>query len=61
MRRVEGTEIVCTVVHGGALKNNKGMNQPQVNISSPSFTAKDREDAVFALDLGVDFLALSFV
>ncbi len=61
VRSVEGTEILCTVVHGGALKNNKGMNLPQVSISSPSFTAKDREDAVFALDLGVDFLALSFV
>ncbi len=61
VQHIAGTEILCTVVRGGTLKNNKGMNLPQVNISSPSFTAKDREDALFALDLGVDFLALSFV
>ncbi len=58
---VEGTEATCTVVHGGVLKDRKGMNLPGVNVSAPSLTEKDREDARFALDLGVDFLALSFV
>lgn len=58
---IEGTEISCTVVYGGVLKNNKGINLPGVNVSAPSLTEKDRDDAQFALGLGVDFLALSFV
>jgi pyruvate kinase len=56
-----GTEIECKVVHGGTLKDRKGMNLPGVKVSAPSLTAKDREDAAFAVRLGVDFLALSFV
>ena len=58
---VEGTEISCVVVEGGRLKDRKGMNLPAVAISAPSLTEKDRTDAHFALRLGVDFLALSFV
>lgn len=58
---VDGSEISCTVVYGGILKNNKGINLPGVNVSAPSLTDKDREDAQFVLGLGVDFLALSFV
>jgi pyruvate kinase len=58
---VAGTEIICSVVVGGVLKDRKGMNLPGVMVSSPALTDKDREDALFALDLGVDFLALSFV
>ena len=58
---VKNTEISCTVVHGGELKNHKGINLPGVNVSAPSLTEKDKEDARFALELGVDFLALSFV
>jgi pyruvate kinase len=57
----EGTEVTCLTVHGGVLKNNKGMNLPGVNVSAPALTEKDREDAAFALELGADFLALSFV
>lgn len=58
---VEGTEIPCTVINGGVLKDNKGMNLPGVDVSAPALTEKDREDAAFALEVGVDFLALSFV
>jgi pyruvate kinase len=58
---VAGTEIACRVVHGGILKSHKGINLPGINVSAPSLTEKDRRDAEFALDLGVDFLALSFV
>ncbi len=58
---VHDTEIVCDVVYGGVLKNHKGINLPGVNVSAPSLTEKDKKDAKFALDLGVDFLALSFV
>jgi pyruvate kinase len=55
------TDVTCEVIYGGELKNNKGINLPGVNVSCPSLTEKDRADALFALALGVDYLALSFV
>ncbi|MEX0941904.1 MAG: pyruvate kinase [Pseudomonadales bacterium] len=58
---VEGTEIVCDVIHGGPVGDHKGINLPGVNVSAPSMTEKDFADARFAIDLGVDFIALSFV
>jgi pyruvate kinase len=59
--RIDGTELTCHVIQGGTLKNKKGMNLPDIAVSAPSLTPKDREDARFSLSLGVDFLALSFV
>lgn len=58
---VDGTEVHCTVVHGGILKDHKGINLPGVNVSAPSLTPKDIQDARFVIDLGVDYIALSFV
>ncbi len=58
---VKDEDIRCKIIHGGILKNNKGINLPGVNISAPSLTEKDRKDAEFMLGLGVDFLALSFI
>lgn len=55
------TEVKCRVVHGGELGNNKGINLPGVAVSAPSMTDKDVADATFALSLGVDYVALSFV
>lgn len=49
------------IIVGGTLKSNKGINLPQVNISAPSFTEKDREDLIFGLKQDVDYVALSFV
>jgi pyruvate kinase len=49
------------VVVGGLLKSNKGINLPYVKVSAPSFTDKDREDLLFGLKQGVDYVALSFV
>jgi pyruvate kinase len=57
----QGTEISCRVKSGGELKNHKGMNLPGVDLSAPALTEKDAADARFALELGCDFLALSFV
>jgi pyruvate kinase len=57
----EGTEITCHVIFGGVLKDRKGMNLPGVNVSAPALTEKDREDARIALELGVEYLGLSFV
>lgn len=46
---------------GGILKSNKGINLPYVKVSAPSFTEKDREDLLFGLKQGIDYIALSFV
>ncbi|MCE2805052.1 MAG: pyruvate kinase [Gemmataceae bacterium] len=61
VERVEGTEVGCVVVHGGRLKDKKGMNLPGVPLSTPALTQRDRQDARFLLAEGVDWLALSFV
>ncbi len=58
---VHDQDIACTVLTGGVLKDRKGMNLPGVAVSAPALTDKDRADALFALELGVEFLALSFV
>ena len=49
------------VIHGGTLKNNKGINLPGVALRAEALTAKDREDLLFGIKAGVDFCALSFV
>lgn len=56
-----GDEIVTTVVHGGPLRPQKGINLPGTSISSPSLTEKDLDDLAFGVRLGVDMIALSFV
>lgn len=55
------TDIRCRVVTGGPLASHKGVSLPGVSLSLPSLTEKDREDAAFAIQQGVDYLALSFV
>jgi pyruvate kinase len=55
------TEVVTKVVVGGELKSKKGVNLPNTAISLPALTVKDKEDAIFALSLDVDWMALSFV
>ncbi len=57
----EAQELHCVVVVGGVLSNNKGVNFPGVYLSIKALTDKDREDLVFGLDQGVDWVALSFV
>ena len=61
VQQVAGDDVVCRVVVGGELREHSGMNLPGVKISVPSLTDKDREDLAFALEHGVDFVALSFV
>ncbi|NQV11292.1 MAG: pyruvate kinase [Cyanobacteria bacterium] len=51
----------CTVVVGGVLSNNKGVNFPDVQLSIRALTDKDRQDLAFGLQQGVDWVALSFV
>lgn len=57
----EGKVLLTTVVQGGVLSSNKGINLPGVELPVPAMTDKDRADLLFALELGVDFIALSFV
>jgi pyruvate kinase len=58
---VEGGRVRCRVVVGGEVSAHKGVNLPGVAISIPSLTEKDTADLDFALRLGVDYVALSFV
>jgi len=58
---VRPPRVVARVLHGGEVKSHKGINLPGVNVSAPSITEKDRSDAAFAVDQGLDYLALSFV
>ncbi|MGN0064497.1 MAG: pyruvate kinase [Nocardioides sp.] len=58
---VTDTDVVCQVVIGGRLSNNKGINLPGVAVSVPALSEKDTEDLRWALRIGVDFVALSFV
>ncbi len=53
--------IRTEIIHGGTLKNNKGINLPGVALKADALTAKDREDLIFGLKAGVDMVALSFV
>ena len=55
------TTVRCRVLVGGVLGSNKGMNLPRAPQDIPSITAKDRADLAFALEQGVDWVALSFV
>jgi pyruvate kinase len=59
--RVEGPDVWCLVVEGGEVSNNKGLSLPGVDVSVPALSDKDEEDLRFALHLGVDYVALSFV
>jgi pyruvate kinase len=55
------SEVTCEVIFGGEVREHAGINLPGAAISAPSLTEKDRCDLEFALDLGVDYVALSFV
>jgi pyruvate kinase len=56
-----GTDVQCQVVHGGVLKEHKGINLPGVAVSAPALTEKDRADLKFGVTHDVDYVALSFV
>ncbi len=61
VEKVEKTNIVCRVINGGVVSNNKGINIPDVNLSMPYLSDKDRDDILFGIAEDVDFIAASFV
>ena len=61
VHEVSGDDVVCDIVNGGMLGESKGINLPGVLVRTPSLTEKDSEDLEFALNHGVDAIAVSFV
>ncbi|MBE5902512.1 MAG: pyruvate kinase [Lachnospiraceae bacterium] len=61
VNEVTETEIRCTVLNDGTISNRKGVNVPNVDLSMPYISEKDRSDIEFAIDQGFDFIAASFV
>lgn len=57
----EGGDVLCRVVNGGLLESRKGVNFPGESLDMPSMTSKDEQDLDFALQAGVDYIALSFI
>lgn len=55
-----GTDIICKVVNGGPISNNKGVNVPGVQLSLPFVSEKDRSDVLWGIEQGFDFIAASF-
>src|SRR5699024_11424171 len=58
---VEGPRVVTKVEVAGPVSNNKGINLPGVAVSVPALSEKDKEDLRWALNIGADLIALSFV
>lgn len=61
VQEIADKEIVCKVLNGGELGQRKGVNVPNVPVRLPALTDKDREDILFGVKQGVDFIAASFV
>ncbi|WP_046322353.1 pyruvate kinase [Mycobacterium sp. UM_Kg1] len=61
VERIDGDDVLCRVTDGGPVSNHKGMSLPGMRVSAPALSEKDIEDLEFALQLGVDMVALSFV
>jgi pyruvate kinase len=58
---VWGNRVKGQVQYGGELKSNKGINLPGIEVSAPAVSDRDREEVARAIELGVDFIAISFV
>ena len=60
VERIDGADIVCRVLNGGVVSNNKGVNIPNAHLSMPFSSEKDHQDILFAIKNGYDFIAASF-
>ena len=61
VHQVMGEDVVCEIINGGLLGENKGINLPGIPVRVPSLTDKDSQDLEFAIRNGVDAIAVSFV
>ena len=61
VKEIKGHDVICTCTKGGDISNRKSMNFPNVNLSLPYLSDVDREDILFGVKMGVDFVACSFV
>ena len=61
IQTVNDTDIVCTVLNNGKIKNKKGVNVPGVHLSMPYMSQRDKDDIIFGIQQGFDFIAASFV
>ena len=61
VKSIEGNNVICDVEIGGPISNNKGINLPGVAVNVPALSEKDEDDLRWALKLGADMVALSFV
>ena len=61
IQTVNDTDIICTVLNSGKIKNKKGVNVPGVHLSMPYMSQRDKDDIIFGIQQGYDFIAASFV
>ncbi len=61
VKSIEGTDIVCLVINGGELGERKGVNVPYVKLRLPGITQQDKDDILFGVQQGFDYIAASFV
>ena len=61
IKAIEETDIVCEVVNGGYVSNHKGINVPGAILSMPYISDVDRDDIIFGVKMGYDYIAASFV
>ena len=61
VEEVTDKDIICTVLNGGPISNHKGVNVPGAKLTMPFIDKKDRNDIIYACEMGFDFIAASFV
>lgn len=61
VEKIEETEITCRIINGGELGQRKGVNIPNVSVNLPAITQKDKEDIIWGIGQGFDFIAASFI
>ena len=61
VEKVDGDEILCKIIVGGPLRNTKGINIPGADITMPALSEKDKQDIIWGIQHGMEYLAVSFV
>lgn len=61
VEKIQDCDIICKVIVGGVISNNKGVNIPNIDLKMPYISEKDKQDILFGIEQGFDFVAASFV